>query len=116
MNKDIQSAKDLLNQLRLTALRTNLEELLISSAELTQLQFLEKSLRIELEARQTNSRMRRLKQAGFPYHKTIDEFDFGFQTSVSSRHIRHLMNMSWVEQAFNLLFLGPQGWVRLISL
>lgn len=109
MNKDIQAAKDLLNQLRLTALRASLEDLLIASAELTQLQFLEKSLRIEVDARQNNSRSRRLKQAGFPYHKTIDEFDFGFQTSVSSRHIRHLLNMSWVEQAFNLLFLGPPG-------
>ena len=109
MNKDMQSVKDLLSQLRLTTVRTNLEDILAASVDLTPLQVLEKALRVEADARQSNSRLRRFKQANFPYHQTIDNFDFGFQSSISARHIRHLMDMSWVEQAFNLLFIGPPG-------
>lgn len=109
VNKELHAVKDLLSQLRLNSVRTNLEELLTSNVDLPPLQFLEKTLRIEADARQSNARLRRLKQANFPYHQTIDEFDFGFQTSVSARHIKHLMDMTWVEQAFNLLFIGPPG-------
>lgn len=76
------------------SLWANLEELLTSSVDLTPLQFLEKTLRLEADARRSNSRLRRMKLANFPYHQTIDNFDFGFQTSVSARHIRHLMDMT----------------------
>ena len=50
-----------------------------------------------------------MRQAGFPEIKTIDEFDFGFQMSIDKRQVMQLMDMAWLEQAFNLLFLGPTG-------
>ena len=43
-----------------------------------------------------------MKQARFPEHKTVDEFDFGFQQSVSKHQILQLMDMWWVEKAYNL--------------
>ena len=37
----------------------------------------------ERDERAVKARNRRLKEAAFPYMATIEEFDFGFQTSVS---------------------------------
>jgi DNA replication protein DnaC len=75
----------------------------------TPLQTLQALLAIELENRQDSGRLRRLKAANFPFHKTLDDFDFGFQNSVSKRQIQQLAEMAWLEGAYNILFLGPPG-------
>jgi DNA replication protein DnaC len=48
-----------------------------------------------------------MKDAGFPYMAAIEEFDFGFQRSVSKKHMLQLKELSWLESAFNILFIGP---------
>ena len=111
MNERLQAVKELLGQLRLTTLRNGVEDLLLAAARDNQssLEFLYEALRLEAQGRSDNSRDRRLKLAAFPYHRTVDDFDFGFQTSVNPRQIRQLMDMTWLEKAFNLVFLGPPG-------
>lgn len=107
MNERLQAVKGLLGQLRLTTLRHGVEDQLLAAARDNQssLEFLYEALRLEVEGRSNNSRDRRLKLAAFPYHRTVDDFDFGFQTSVNPRQIRQLMDMTWLEKAFNLVFL-----------
>ena len=51
----------------------------------------------------------RRKRAALPTEKTLDSFDFGFQRSVSKEQMLRLSDMTWVEQAFNICFLGPPG-------
>lgn len=111
MNEQLAVVKDLLGQLNLATLRRSLDDLLLAatSNNYTCLEFLEKSLRLEVEARNAKSRERRLRMATFPYQKTLDDFDFGFQTSINPRQIKQLMDMTWLEKAFNLVFLGPPG-------
>lgn len=111
MNAPLQEVKSMLGQLRLSGAREGLEELLITAAkeELTLLEFAHRLLSQEIEVRNANSLRRRMKQARFPEHKTVDEFDFGFQQSVSKQQILQLMDMCWVEKAFNLFFLGPSS-------
>jgi DNA replication protein DnaC len=57
--------------------------------------------------RADKAKVKRLKDAGFPYMATIEKFDFGFQTSISKKHMLQLMELSWLESAFNILFIGP---------
>jgi len=111
MNSQVQEVKALMGQLQLTSARDSLDDLLIPTIkeDLSCLEFLHRVLNQEATARTIKSRNRRLKQAGFPEHKTIEEFDFGFQTSINRRQIQQLMDMHWLEKAFNLLFLGPSG-------
>jgi DNA replication protein DnaC len=61
----------------------------------------------ERDGRADKARARRMKDADFPYMATIEEFDFGFQRSVSKKHILQLKELSWLESAFNILFIGP---------
>ena len=61
----------------------------------------------EQDNRMDKARSKRMKDAGFPYMATIEEFDFGFQKSVSKKHMLQLKELSWLESAFNILFIGP---------
>jgi DNA replication protein DnaC len=109
MNAELMEVKTMLGQLRLSGARDKLEELLAEALkkELTALQFTDLLLKEELYVRNANSLKKRMKRARFPEHKTLDEFDFGFQQSVSKQQLLGLMDMCWVEKAFNLFFLGP---------
>lgn len=111
MNEQLAVVKDFLGQLHLTTLKRSLDDLLLAAASNndTCLEFLAKSLQLEVEARNAKSHERRLRMAAFPYHKTLEDFDFGFQTSLNPRQIKQLMDMTWLEKAFNLIFLGPPG-------
>jgi DNA replication protein DnaC len=61
----------------------------------------------ERTARAEKARERRFKNAGFPYMATIEEFDFGFQTSITKKQMLQLQELTWLESAFNVMFLGP---------
>ena len=50
-----------------------------------------------------------MKQARFPYEGLLENFDFGFQTSVTKRQMDTLKEMDWLKDAYNLIFLGPPG-------
>jgi DNA replication protein DnaC len=75
----------------------------------TPLQSLQALFTIEQQSRQDAGRLSRLKAANLPFHKTLDDFDFGFQTSVSKRQMQQLAEMAWLEGAYNVMFLGPPG-------
>jgi DNA replication protein DnaC len=111
MNEQLAAVKDLLGQLNLATLRRGLDDLLLGATNNndTCLEFLEKAMKLEVDARNAKSRERRLRMAAFPYRRTLDEFDFGFQTSINPRQMKQLMDMTWLEKAFNLVFLGPPG-------
>lgn len=49
------------------------------------------------------------RRAALPAEKTLQTFDFGFQKSVSKEQMLRLSDMTWVEQAYNICFLGPLG-------
>lgn len=51
----------------------------------------------------------RRRRAALPAEKTLQTFDFGFQKSVSREQMLRLSDMTWVEQAYNICFLGPPG-------
>ena len=51
----------------------------------------------------------RKKRANLPAEKTLSAFDFGFQRSVSKAQMLRLSDMTWVDQAFNVCFLGPRA-------
>lgn len=51
----------------------------------------------------------RTKNAGFPFMKRIDEFDFAHQPSIDRTVIRDLATLRFVDNAENVVFLGPPG-------
>lgn len=72
-------------------------------------EFLHELLSYEESSREKKMIDRNLKWARFPYQKSLDEFDLHEQRSLSSRQLRQLQELSWLEQTFNLILLGPPG-------
>lgn len=51
----------------------------------------------------------RVRNARFPRVKTFKEYDFSFQDGVTSEQMNRLCDFVWLEQAFNVVFLGAPG-------
>ena len=76
---------------------------------LTPLESVELFLTEEQRLRVEKQNLLRRKRAALPAEKTLDAFDFGFQRSVTREQMLRLSDMTWVEQAYNICFLGPPG-------
>lgn len=76
---------------------------------LTPLESIELFLLEQQRLRIEKQNILRRKRASLPAEKTLTTFDFGFQRSVSKEQMLRLSDMTWVEQAFNVCFLGPPG-------
>jgi len=66
-------------------------------------------LRAEAVAREKRAIAERTKQARLPTFKSFKEFDTDFQKSVTQQQLSTLESLEWVEQAFNLVLIGPPG-------
>jgi DNA replication protein DnaC len=71
--------------------------------------FLTQALTAEWQGRYQRGIEARLRQARFPWIKTLDQFDFDFQPSLDRRQVRELAGMSFAERAHNVILLGPPG-------
>lgn len=80
-----------------------------SHAELGYSEFLAGVLEEELAARASEQTERRLRQAGFPYAATIEQFDFRFRPELNRQVILRYLDPSFVEQAGTLTLVGPPG-------
>jgi DNA replication protein DnaC len=73
------------------------------------LDFLERLLEIELlERRERKVDMLR-RFAGFPYKKSLEQFDYDFQPTVDRRMVRDLSKLRFLDHGENVLIVGPPG-------
>ncbi len=72
-------------------------------------EFLAKVLSEEVASRETHGGENRVKAARFPQVKTLDDFDFTHQRSVSRAQISHLAQLDFLRESKNIIFLGPPG-------
>lgn len=80
-----------------------------STEEISYLEFLDRLVEAEQTARYERNVLVKTRLAGLPYHKTMLDFDYGFQPSVDKKQIGELMTLRFVERAENVLLLGPPG-------
>ncbi len=80
-----------------------------SKDSISYLEFLDKLLWAEIDAKRERTTTTNLKLAKFPYIKAIDSFDFDFQPSANQRKINELKTLAFVERSENVVFLGPPG-------
>jgi DNA replication protein DnaC len=102
---------DLLQALHLKHVEKGLPELLEQARlhSLTYEAFLRRVLLVELEARHRQVQQSRMSAAKLPMRKTLEDFDFAFQPSLSERHLWELADLSFVQTHTNVVFLGPPG-------
>lgn len=67
-------------------------------------------MKAECETRQENQNRRRLKAAGFPYQKSLDEFDFTqLNQSVSQEFVKELATCQFIQNKQNVVMIGNPG-------
>lgn len=71
--------------------------------------FLETLLEAEVFARDASGARMRVRAAGFPALKTLEDFDWSAQPSAERPLVLHLAQLAWIEEAANVCFLGPPG-------
>jgi DNA replication protein DnaC len=71
--------------------------------------FLDGLLGAEVEATEARRLERRLRLAGFPHRKTLEQFDFTAQPALDRRLIEELATLRFIEQRANVLLIGPPG-------
>ncbi len=67
------------------------------------------ALQQEWNGRHQRGMESRLKQARFPWVKTLEQFDFGFQPGIDRKVVRELAGLAFVERSENVILLGPPG-------
>jgi DNA replication protein DnaC len=72
-------------------------------------QFLAELLDIEVKAGEQRALQSRLRLAGLPSQKTLEEFDFDAQPTLDRRLIEELATTRFVAEKANVLFIGPPG-------
>jgi DNA replication protein DnaC len=72
-------------------------------------QFAAVLLKTEIDSRDSHGGQARIKQARFPAHKTLEEFDYSFQRSIKKTTILHLGQLDFLAGRENVVLLGPPG-------
>lgn len=71
--------------------------------------FLFSLLRQEVDARDKRAEAERIRQAGLPDDKSFSDFDTNFQKGISKEQLDTLERLEWLDNAFNLVLIGPPG-------
>lgn len=98
-------------QLRLGGLLESLDVRLQEAMgnSLSHEEFLELILQDEVNIRQQRLIARRIKTASFRDLKTLEDFDFGFNTAIKRKDIFDLASCRFIREQRDVLFIGPPG-------
>jgi len=105
------SLQTTLKKLRLSGMAQSLDVRLqeASGNRLNHDEFLELILQDELEVRAHRLIKRRKKLAGFRETKTLEDFDWQFNTSIKKKQFHDLATCGFIREARDVLILGPPG-------
>jgi len=108
MNETIGNA---LKTLRLSGMKQSLDIRLEEAAGhgLTHGEFLELVLQDELLVRKERQISRRVQNASFRDQKSLEDFDWQFNTSIKKKDVYELATCRFIREARDCLWLGPPG-------
>jgi DNA replication protein DnaC len=98
-------------RLRLQRIGAELPSLLEQAAkrDLAYSDFLDEVLAREVAAKHEKPLTMRVSMARFPFHKTLDGFEWAFQPSIDPKVIKELATGRFLSDGENILLLGPPG-------
>ena len=111
MMTESHALKDQLIQLGLHAMASHFETEAEAAAqsESSYTTYLARLVEAELADKTDRSVNARVHRARFSMFRTLEEFDFSFQPGLSAARVRELANLSFIDQAANVLFIGGPG-------
>jgi DNA replication protein DnaC len=100
-----------MHRLKLSQMPTTLDRIAeeATAKALGYLDFLERLLEEETQAKHHRNVTLKTQLARFPYVKRLEAFEFSFQPSLDAKRIKELASLRFLEERANVLFLGPPG-------
>ena len=97
--------------LRLGAVDDQVDELANSSASegISYLEFFKKALDMELDDRDKKDLARRQKLARLPLNHHLESYDTSVEESLPKARLEQLKELSWLDQNYNIILMGPSG-------
>ena len=107
----IERMQEHLRHLRLHRIGSLLESSLEEAAKhsLSYSDFLDGLLTQEVASKTEKNVAMRTAMARFPFVKTLESFDFGFQPSIDKKKIKELATCRYIANGENVILLGPPG-------
>ena len=104
-------AQSNLSMLKLDQMAASLPDYmrLVSEGEADFVSALAEMTAAEVGAREVRILGQRIRSSGFPYVKTLADFDWSFQPSVPRPKVEELATLRFVDRAQNALFVGSPG-------
>ena len=63
----------------------------------------------EIKFRDDRARKINITVSSFPYQKTINDFDFGYQPTINKAKILDLASLRFIDEKSNIIFMGSPG-------
>ena len=110
-NAEVEEIRQYAKILRLSNVRSNCSDI-IHKAQIdkpTYLTYTKEVLKDEVETRQRNDLLRRMRQAKLPKNCDLDRFDFNHSAGITKSQLQQMRELVWLDQLYNLIFMGPSG-------
>ena len=100
-----------LETLKLFKLKDSLDTYieLINSKEKDIVNALYELTKLEIDVMIEKKAKHSIQFAGFPYYKTLEDFDFSFQPGINKEQILDFKNLRFIDKSENILFVGSPG-------
>ena len=101
----------LLKELKLVRIRMIYRDYIekANKDDLSYYDFLKNLLLEELAAREENRLCRKMREANFPFEKTIESFNFNLRPELNKRTFLGYLTESFIQDGHCLVFIGPPG-------
>jgi len=109
--EEIKKIKQYAEHLRLTLLRGQAERF-IHQAQIDKPSYLNYTcdmLEQEVQQRQKTDLDRRMKLARLPKNHNLEFYNYSFSSGINKQQLQQLRELLWIEQAYNLVLMGPSG-------
>ncbi len=107
----MENLKSQLRSLKLAAISQNLElrNRYALEHKIGYIEFLELLVEDEMSKRQTNGYQNKLRDSKLDTQKVLDSYDFSYQPQVDKRQIYDLASCRFIDQRYNVVFMGKPG-------
>ena len=111
MTNNIQRLMNNLNYLKLPYILDHFQEDAAEAARknLSHIDFLDDLINTEAQHRYERMVQRRIKNAHFPFIKTLDQYQWTYPKKINRQQIQHLFHLSFLDTLDNIIFIGNTG-------
>lgn len=111
MQTKTETLRSLARQLNLSGIGTAVDDLLMDAqkAQTSYLDFAMKLFNTEVEHRNSQNLLRRLRAAKLPAGNDLDNWQHNRQNGISKQQLTQLRECIWLEQNFNIIIMGASG-------